>query len=179
MANRAFKSADGDFLIVPQQGTLLLHTECGKLVVPPLYIAVVPRGIAFAVFVEEACRGWICESFKGHFTLPQLGPLGSNGLANERDFEVPSAWYEDREVSGYRVTTKFAGSLFEYTTDHSVFDVVGWHGNYYPFRYNLELFNTINTVSFDHPDPSIFTVLTCPTDEPGVSAVDFVIFPPR
>jgi homogentisate 1,2-dioxygenase len=157
---------------------LNIKTECGRLEVPPLFVCVIPRGIKFQVNVSEPVRGYICETFKGHFTIPPLGPIGSNGLANPRDFEAPTAWYEDVQTK-FLITSKFAGELFTYTQDYSCFDVVGWHGNYYPCRYNLELFNTMNTVSYDHPDPSIFTVLTCPTDEPGVSACDFVIFPPR
>jgi len=182
--NKVMCNADGDFLIVPQQGTLLISTEMGKMQVEPQEICVIPRGIKFSinrVGEEDFARGYVCELFRGHFELPNLGPIGANGLANPRDFEVPMACYEDIDGADveYTVIQKFMGSLFVAQMNHSPFDVVGWHGNYYPYKYDLRRFNVINTVTFDHPDPSIFTVLTAPTDEPGVAAVDFVIFSPR
>ena len=181
-------NADGDYLIVPQQGTLSVWTEMGQLSIEPCEILVIPRGIAFAINWhnketaaskgETFARGYVCELFKGHFELPNLGPIGANGLANPRDFLCPVAAYEDIDGDGVGVELlqKFHGKLFSAKMDHSVFDVVAWHGNYYPYKYDLNRFVTINTVSFDHPDPSIFTVLTAPTDEPGVAALDFVIF---
>ena len=178
MDNKAFYSSDGDFLIVPQQGPLLLKTELGKLHVEPQEIAVIPRGIKFSVSVDSVSRGYICEIFSGHLRLPELGPIGANGLANPKDFLAPNAYFEDLEGT-FEVQTKFAGELFRYTVDHSVFDVVAWSGNYYPYKYDLRKYNTMGTVSFDHPDPCIFTVLTCPTAEAGVAVLDFVIFPPR
>jgi len=178
MKNEAFYNSDGDMLIVPQNGALYIVSEFGKLVVSPREIVVIPRGIKFLVEVTESSKGWIAEIYKGHFKLPDLGPIGANGLANPRDFEIPHAAFED--VDGeFKIVTKYIGEFFEATAMHSPFDVVSWHGNYYPFKYNLDHFNTMNTVSYDHPDPSIFTVLTAPSDEKGVAICDFVIFPPR
>jgi homogentisate 1,2-dioxygenase len=181
----AMCNADGDFLIVPQQGSLLFITEMGKLHVRPSEIIVVPRGIKFSVVPELGegspfARGYILEVFKGHFELPGLGPIGANGLANPRDFEAPVAAFEDLDIDvSFNIVQKYMGKLFNAVQSHSPFDVVAWHGNYYPFKYDLERFNTVNTVSYDHLDPSIFTVLTVPTDEPGVAVADFVIFPKR
>ena len=178
MVDSAFYSADGDLLIVPQLGTLLLKTEMGKMTIAPKEIGVVPRGIKFAVEVEGPSRGYMAEVFGGHFKIPDLGPIGANGLGNPRDFLAPVAWFEEKDTP-FTVFAKYGGEMFQYTLPYSVFDVVAWHGNYYPFKYDLRLFNVMNTVSYDHPDPSIFTVLTCPTGEPGVAALDFAIFPPR
>jgi homogentisate 1,2-dioxygenase len=175
---RAFTDSDGELLIVPQQGTLRVVTELGILEVPPLHVAIVPRGVRFRIEVNERSRGYVCENYGAPFRLPELGPIGSNGLANPRDFEAPVAWYEDRDEPT-ELVQKFQGQLWSTNLDHSPFDVVAWHGNLAPVRYDLTRFNTINTVSFDHPDPSIFTVLTSPTDTPGTANVDFVIFPPR
>jgi homogentisate 1,2-dioxygenase len=124
------------------------------------------------------CRGYICEIYNGHYEIPNLGPIGANGLANPRDFKTPVAWYEDIDER-HIVTNKYGGRLFVTHLDYSPFNVVAWHGNYYPFKYDLRRFNTVNTVSYDHLDPCIFCVLTCQTAEPGVAVVDFVIFPPR
>jgi homogentisate 1,2-dioxygenase len=187
MDNKAMQNADGDFLIVPQTGTLLIKTEMGKLRVEPCEIVVIQRGIKFSVSIEELgeatedASGYILEIFKGHFELPNLGPIGANGLANPRDFYMPVAAYEDIDGPDvkYKVVNKYMGRFFEMELQHSPFDVVAWHGNYAPYKYDLRRFNTMNSVSFDHPDPSIYTVLTCPTDEPGTAAADFVIFPPR
>ncbi len=179
MTDRAFFSADGEMLIVPQQGSLRLITEMGVLTVAPLQIAMVPRGVRFRVdLVNGPARGYVCENYGALFRLPDLGPIGANGLANPRDFEAPVAVFEDLERP-FEVIQKFGGSLWATTIDHSPFDVVAWHGNVTPLRYDLRRFNTINTVSFDHPDPSIFTVLTSPSDTPGTANMDFVIFPPR
>jgi homogentisate 1,2-dioxygenase len=181
MEKTAMYNADGDFLIVPQLGTLAVQTEMGNLVVEPCEILVVPRGVKFRVCLHgesTAARGYVAEVFKGHFELPGLGPIGANGLANPRDFLAPSAAYEDLDTP-YVVVAKYMHTLYTSSLPHSPFDVVAWHGNYYPFKYDLRLFNTINTVSYDHADPSIFTVLTCATDEPGTALLDFVIFPPR
>ncbi|MEN2747630.1 homogentisate 1,2-dioxygenase [Sphingomonas sp. T9W2] len=177
--DRAFFSADGELLIVPQQGALAIDTELGRIDLAPLQIAVIPRGVRFRVGLPDgAARGYVCENYGSLFRLPDLGPIGANGLANPRDFETPSAWYEDSDAP-CEVIQKFQGSLWTTTLDHSPFDVVAWHGNLAPCRYDLTRFNTINTVSFDHPDPSIFTVLTSPSDTPGTANCDFVIFPPR
>jgi len=178
MQNKSFYNADGDLLIVPQQGQLDIRTEFGCLEVSPGEICVIPRGIQFSVTLEEPSRGYVLEVYNGHFRLPDLGPIGANGLANPRDFLYPMASFEDRECI-FTVMSKFCGHLFAHERDHSPFNVVAWHGNYAPFKYDLSLFCAMNTVTFDHPDPSIFTVLTCPSNEPGVAIADFVIFPPR
>ena len=179
MVDRAFFSADGEFLIVPQTGALRLVTELGILTVAPCQIALVPRGIRFRVeLVDGPARGYVCENHGSLFRLPDLGPIGSNGLANPRDFEAPVAAFEDAERP-FEIVQKFMGELWTTTLDHSPFDVVAWHGNVTPYRYDLRRFNTIGTVSFDHPDPSIFTALTSPSDMQGTANIDFVIFPPR
>ncbi|MCB0710830.1 MAG: homogentisate 1,2-dioxygenase [Ignavibacteriae bacterium] len=179
MEDRFFYNADGEMLIVPQLGTLVIHTECGVMDVPPLHIAVIPRGIKFRVVLPDGkARGYICENYGSSFRLPDLGPIGANGLANPRDFETPVAAYEDRE-GDFRMVGKFQGRLWEAKIGHSPLDVVAWHGNFAPYRYDLTRFQTINTVSFDHPDPSIFTVLTAPSEIVGTANCDFVIFPPR
>ncbi|ELT89014.1 hypothetical protein CAPTEDRAFT_149861 [Capitella teleta] len=179
MRNKAFYNSDGDFLIVPQQGTLYITTEFGKMVVEPNEICVIQQGIRFNVAVEGETRGYMMEVYDAHFKLPDLGPIGANGLANPRDFMTPQAWYEDRDVKDYEILSKYQGALFSAKQDHSPFDVVAWHGNYAPYKYNLKNFMVINTVSFDHCDPCIFTVLTCQSMRPGVAIADFVIFPPR
>ncbi|PZQ60735.1 MAG: homogentisate 1,2-dioxygenase [Sphingomonas taxi] len=176
---RVFFSADGELLIVPQEGGLAIDTELGRLDVAPLQIAVIPRGVRFRIRLTDArARGYVCENYGAPFRLPDLGPIGANGLANPRDFETPVAWFEDRDEP-CEIVQKFQGNLWRTTLDHSPFDVVAWHGNLAPYRYDLTRFNTINTVSFDHPDPSIFTALTAPGDTPGTASCDFVIFPPR
>ena len=164
--NSAFYSSDGDILIVPQSGTLNIRTELGFLTVSPKEIVVIPRGIRFNVAVEGDSRGYFCEIYKGHFVLPELGPIGSNGLAGARDFLIPVAAFEDKDCE-FTVYCKYFGKFFKKQYDHSIFDTVAWYGNYVPFKYNLDNFNTMGTISFDHPDPSIFTVLTAATDEPG------------
>lgn len=171
---KAMVNSDGDFLIVPQVGTLHIKTEFGHFKVEPNEIIVIPRGIRFSVDLEaESVRGYVLEVFKGHFELPSLGAIGANGLANRRDFMYPVAAYEDVEEA-FTVVQKFMGSFFQATYDHSPFDVVAWHGNYAPFKYDLRKFCVVNTVSFDHLDPSIFTVLTCPSSDPGTASADFV-----
>ena len=179
MQGRYFCNADGELLFVPQQGELLLHTECGKLTVKPGEIAVIPRGIKFSVdLIDETARGYICENYGHAFELPERGPVGANGYANDRDFQYPVAAFEDKE-GDFELVTKFNGNLFSCPITHSPFDVVAWIGNSAPYKYDLARFNVINTVSFDHPDPSIFTVLTSPSATEGMANVDFVIFPPR
>jgi homogentisate 1,2-dioxygenase len=179
MERRWFYNADGELLIVPQQGRLVIATELGVLHVAPLEIAVIPRGVRFRVDVlDEATRGYVGENFGALLALPELGPIGSNALANPRDFLTPVAAYEDSDAAG-ELAVKFQGRLWAAEIDHSPLDVVGWHGNYAPYKYDLTRFNTIGTVSYDHPDPSIYTVLTSQSDTPGVANVDFVIFPPR
>ena len=179
MGERYFYNGDGDFLFVPEHGGVSLQTEFGTMTVEPGEIAVIQRGIRFQVSpAAKAARGYLCENHGAHFRLPYLGPIGANGLANPRDFQTPEARYEDREGK-FRLIAKFQGKLWQAELGHSPLDVVAWHGNYAPYKYNLAHFGTINTVSFDHPDPSIFTVLTSPSDRPGVANLDFVIFPPR
>ncbi len=179
MTDRVFYDADGELLIVPQQGRLRLVTELGVLAVAPGEIAVVPRGLRFRVdLLDSAARGYICENHGAVLRLPELGPIGSNGLANPRDFLTPVAWFEDAERQ-VEVVQKFMGHLWATELDHSPLDVVAWHGNYAPYKYDLARFNVMGTVSFDHPDPSIYTVLTSPSEIRGTANVDFVIFPPR
>ena len=178
MERRVFVDADGELLIIPQQGALRIVTELGLLELEPGWVGLVPRGVKFRVEVDGEARGYVAENHGVPFRLPELGPIGSNGLANPRDFETPFAWFED-EDEPTEVIQKSLGSLWTATLDHSPLDVVAWHGNYAPWRYELARFNTIGTVSFDHPDPSIFTVLTSPSDVPGRANADFVIFPPR
>jgi homogentisate 1,2-dioxygenase len=175
---RCFYNADGDMLIVPQHGEMTLKTEFGIVELKPGEIAVIPRGIKFRAEIDEPVRGYVCENYGLPFRLPELGPIGANGLANKRDFLAPLAWFED--VAGEtEVIAKFGGQLWSYTVKGSPLNVVAWHGNYYPYKYDLSRFNAVNTVSYDHCDPSIFTVLTSPSETPGTANVDFVIFPPR
>ncbi|KAF4122740.1 homogentisate 1,2-dioxygenase [Geosmithia morbida] len=200
----AFYSADGDLLIVPQEGDLDIRTEHGWLLVRPMEICVVPRGVRYRVRLPGAqpARGYALELYQGHFGLPELGPMGSSGLANPRDFQSPVASFDDdddddghhrhggdaedarggrkkRRKRAYTVTAKFNNTLFTTEQDHTPFDVVAWHGNYHPFKYDLGRFNTVGSISYDHPDPSIFTVLSAPSAVPGTAVADFVIFPPR
>jgi len=178
MERRVFVDADGELLIIPQSGTLRMSTELGRLDVAPGSIAVVPRGVKFRVEVDGEARGYVAENHGLPFRLPDLGPIGANGLANPRDFETPVAWFEDKDEPT-EVIQKSLGHLWTTTLDHSPLDVVAWHGNYAPYRYELSRFNAIGTISFDHPDPSIFTVLTSPSNLAGRANADFVIFPPR
>ena len=178
--HHAFYSADGDFLIVPQHGTLDIQTELGCLLVRPNEIAVIPRGIRFRVALPEGpARGYILELYQGHFQLPELGPIGSNCLANARDFQAPVAKFDEDVSSEWSLYAKFNGTVFEAKQNHTPFDIVAWHGNYYPYKYDLGRFSVIGSTSFDHPDPSIYTVLTGPSDTVGTAIADFVIFPPR
>lgn len=179
MTDRYLMNADGEFLIVPQLGGLVLRTELGVLRLGPGEIAVIPRGVRFAVdLVDEQARGYVCEDYGRGWQLPELGPLGSNGLANARDFLAPVAAFEDRE-DAVQVVAKYGGRLWVADYDHSPLDVVAWHGTYYPYKYDLARFMAIGTISYDHPDPSIYTVLTSPSDTPGVAMADFVAFAPR
>jgi homogentisate 1,2-dioxygenase len=179
MGDKSMCNSDGDFLIVPQCGTLTIRTEFGVLVVPPKEICVIQRGMQFSVSVEGPSRGYILEVFARHFTLPDLGPIGANGLANPEDFLSPKAAYEDREGIDYTVVHKFGGELFSAKQNHSPFNVVAYMGNYVPYKYDLQKFCCMNSVTYDHPDPSIYTVLTCQSESPGIAVADFVIFPPR
>ena len=179
MQGRYFYNADAELLIVPQHGRLRIATELGVLDVAPLEIAVIPRGVRFTVAVPDgAARGYVAENFGAPMRLPELGPIGANALANARDFLAPVAAYEDIEGE-FELIAKFQGRLWRAAIDHSPLDVVAWHGNYAPYKYDLARFNTIGSISYDHPDPSIFTVLTAPSDTPGTANMDFAIFPPR
>ena len=178
MTDRVFYSADGELLIVPQQGAHRFVTEFGVIEAQPGHVVLIPRGVRFRVELDGPSRGYVCENYGATFRIPDLGPIGANGLANPRDFETPVATFEDVDRPTECIQ-KYGGQLWITTFDHSPLDVVAWHGNYAPCRYDTARFNTINTVSFDHPDPSIFTVLTSPSDTPGVANCDFVIFPPR
>jgi homogentisate 1,2-dioxygenase len=179
MTDRVFFDADGELLIVPQSGGLRLVTEFGRIDVAPGEIAVIGRGVRFrAELKDPKARGYVCENYGAPFVLPELGPLGANALAQPRDFLTPVAAYEDRDGT-VEVIQKFGGHLWRTEYAHSPLDVVAWHGNYAPYKYDLANFMVINTVSFDHPDPSIFTVLTSPAEIAGLANVDFVIFPPR
>lgn len=179
MEGRYFYDADGELLIVPQLGRLRIATEMGVLDVEPQEIALIPRGVRFRVELPDGeARGYVCENFGAALQLPDLGPIGSNGLANARDFLAPVAAYEDVEGE-FELVAKFQGGLWRAPIGHSPLDVVAWHGNYTPSKYDLRRFNAIGSISFDHPDPSIFLVLSSPSDTAGVGNMDFVIFPPR
>jgi homogentisate 1,2-dioxygenase len=179
MQDRFFYNSDGEMLIVPQLGRLRFHTEMGILDVNPSEICVMPRGVKFRVDVlDEGARGYICENYGAHFRLPELGPMGSFGLAYPRDFLSPVAAYDERE-GDFRLVTKFGGTLWEAALGHSPLDVVAWRGNLAPYKYDLDKFNCMNTVTFDHPDPSIYGVLASPTAAPGTNSIEFAIFPPR
>jgi homogentisate 1,2-dioxygenase len=179
MQRRVLVNADAEMLFVPQQGRLQLTTELGRLEASAGEVALVPRGLAFRVDLPDGpSRGYVCENYGAFLRLPELGPIGSNGLANARDFLSPAAAFEE-EAGPVEVIRKFGGKLWRTTQSATPFNVVAWHGNLAPFKYDTAHFMTIGTVSFDHPDPSIFTVLTSPTDTPGTANCDFVIFPPR
>ena len=179
MTNRYFHNADGEMMVVPQSGGLLIFSELGKMEVKPGEIAVLPRGMKFKVgLLDGPARGYVCENYGTPFRLPELGPIGSQGLAQERDFLAPVAAFEEKNAK-CEVLCKFLGNLWAAEYRHSPLDVVAWHGNYVPYKYDLARFMVLNTVSFDHPDPSIFTVLTSPSGHAGVANCDFVIFPPR
>ncbi len=179
MRERFFSNSDGEMLIVPQMGALRFETEMGVLEVAPGEICTIPRGVKFRVTLDgNQARGYICENYGLTFRLPELGPIGANGLANARGFKAPVAAYEDLDGE-FRLVTKFLGRMWAAAIDHSPLDVVAWHGNYAPYKYDLAEFNCINTVSFDHPDPSIYTVLSAPSAVAGTANCDFAIFPPR
>ena len=179
MTDRFFSDADGELLIVPERGALLLRTELGLLSAEPGHIALIPRGIRFRVELLDAdARGYVCENYGQPFRLPELGPIGANGLANARDFLAPVAWFEDRD-GPVEMVNKFGGNLWAAEYDHSPLDVVAWHGSHVPYLYDLRRFNVLGSISYDHPDPSIFTVLTSPSDTQGLASADFVVFAPR
>ena len=178
MARRCLVDADGELLIVPQAGDITVRTECGLLDCAPGEIVVVPRGMRFAVDPHGTARGYVCENYGANLRLPERGPVGSDGFANTRDFLAPVAAYEDDDRP-HEILCRFGGRLYRAEMDHNPFDVVAWTGNAVPYKYDLRRFNVLGSISYDHPDPSIFTVLTAPSDTPGVANIDFVIFPPR
>jgi homogentisate 1,2-dioxygenase len=179
MKDEYFSNADGELLIVPQQGRLMFFTEFGKIEVGPGEICVIPRGVVFrAELLDEVARAYVCENYGGPFVLPERGPIGANCLANSRDFLTPTAHFEDREAPS-ALYMKWCGDIFRAEINQSPLDVVAWHGNYAPYKYDLRRFSPVGAVSFDHPDPSIYTVLTSPSESAGTANVDFVIFPER
>ena len=179
MVDEHFFNADGELLVVPQEGALRFVTEMGVIEIDPGQICVLPRGLVFRVeLVDGPVRGYVCENYGAKFTMPDRGPIGANCLANPRDFKTPVAWFEDRDAP-FRLTVKWCGRFYVTELDHSPLDVVAWHGNYAPYKYDLAAFSPVGAILFDHPDPSIFTVLTAPSGEAGTANVDFVLFPPR
>lgn len=179
MVDDHFFNADGEILLVPQVGGLRFVTEMGVIEVQPGEICVLPRGLTFKVELMDAeARGYVCENYGAKFTLPDRGPIGANCLANPRDFKTPTAWYEDKETP-CRIVVKWCGKFYVTEIGHSPLDVVAWHGNYAPYKYDLATYSPVGAILFDHPDPSIFTVLTAPSGEEGTANIDFVIFPPR
>jgi homogentisate 1,2-dioxygenase len=179
MVDDYFYSADSELLVVPQHGRLAIATEFGRIDVEPLEVCILPRGVVFQVALPDGeARGFVCENYGAKFTLPYRGPIGANCLANPRDFKTPVAAFEDRDAP-CRVIIKWCGQFHVTEIDHAPLDVVAWHGNYAPFKYDLRTFAPVGAIAFDHPDPSIFTVLTAPTAEAGTANIDFVIFPPR
>jgi homogentisate 1,2-dioxygenase len=179
MVDEYFYNADGELLIVPQAGSIEIFTELGLIEVSPCEIVVIPRGIKFKVILPGGpARGYVCENYGPKFTLPERGPIGANCLANPRDFKTPVAAYEELETK-CRLTVKWCGNFHVTEIGHSPLDVVAWHGNYAPYKYDLRTFSPVGAILFDHPDPSIFTVLTAPSGEAGTANVDFVIFPER
>ena len=179
MQNESFCNADGEFLIVPQENSLRFRTEFGIISSEPGEAVVIPRGVIFRVeLVNGPARAYVCENYGGGFTLPDRGPIGANCLANPRDFLAPVATYEDTDAP-HTLIMKWGGALYRTQTQYSPLDVVAWHGNYYPYKYDLRRFSPVGAISFDHPDPSIFTVMTSPSETPGTANIDFVIFPER
>jgi homogentisate 1,2-dioxygenase len=179
MQDEYFWNADGEMLFVPQLGALRFATEFGIIDAAPLEIVVIPRGVKLRIELPDGpARGYICENYGGTFTLPERGPIGANCLANPRDFLVPVAAYEDRDAPS-KLVVKWGGALWAAEIEHSPLDVVAWHGNYAPYKYDLRRFSPVGPVLFDHADPSIFTTLTAPSETPGMANVDFVVFPER
>ena len=187
MDNSVFLNADAEMLFVPQLGSLILHTELGQMTISPGYIAVLPRGMMVKIQLSDnklhgkshgEARGYVCENYGAKFTLPDRGPIGANCLANPRDFKTPVAAYEDSDEP-HELIVKWCGGFHRTSLEHSPLDVVAWHGNYVPYCYDLSTFSPVGAISFDHPDPSIFTVLTAPSETTGTANIDFVIFPER
>ncbi|RSL87550.1 hypothetical protein CDV31_016235 [Fusarium ambrosium] len=186
-----FSSQDGEALIVPQTGALDIQTEYGKLLVRQQEIAVIPRGIKYRVTLPEGkeARGYVLELYQGHFRLPELGIIGSIGLANPRDFQVPTASFDGKiESQGdtqvavandgrgeWTIISRLDTKLWFATQDSTPFDVAGWQGTLYPYKYDVRRFNYIGNLNYDHADPSVFVVLTSQSygKEPGTAVVDF------
>ena len=179
MTDRVLINADAEMLIVPEHGGIEIFTEMGRMHVEPGHIAIVPRGMMAKYSpLGDTARGYLCENYGAKFTLPDRGPIGANCLANPRDFKTPVAAYEDSDAP-HRLTVKWCGGFHQTELGHSPLDVVAWHGNYAPCCYDLSTFSPVGAIGFDHPDPSIFTVLTAPSETAGTANIDFVIFPPR
>lgn len=179
MVDDHFFNADGELLVVPQVGGLRFITEMGVIEIKPGEICVLPRGVIFKVVpIDGPVRGYVCENYGAKFTLPNRGPIGANCLANQRDFKTPVAWFEEKEKP-CRLVVKWCGRFYVTQIGHSPLDVVAWHGNYAPYKYDLASFSPVGAILFDHPDPSIYSVLTSPSGEEGTANIDFVIFPPR
>jgi len=179
MVDEYFYDADGELVIVLQEGGLHIRTEFGAIDAVPGEVVVVPRGVKISVELSgSAARGYVCENYGGALALPERGPIGANCLANPRDFQTPQAAYEDKEAASV-MYVKWGGSLWTTDIGQSPLDVVAWHGNYAPYKYDLRRFSPIGPILFDHADPSIFTVLTSPSETPGTANLDFVIFPER
>ncbi len=179
MQDEYFYNADGELLFVPQDGGLLLWTEFGRIGIAPGNICIIPRGVKFRVELADGpASGYLCENYGAKFTLPDRGPIGANCLANPRDFKTPVAAFEDADTPS-RLTVKWCGNFYACELGHSPLDVVAWHGNYAPYKYDLKTFSPVGAIAFDHPDPSIFTVLTAPSETAGTANIDFVIFPER
>ena len=179
MTDRVLLNADAEMMIVPEFGELILFTEMGKMAVPPGHVSVVPRGMMVKIQLSgDVARGYMCENYGAKFTLPDRGPIGANCLANPRDFKTPVAAFEDLETP-HELVIKWCGGFHRTGLEHSPLDVVAWHGNYTPYCYDLAVFSPVGSIAFDHPDPSIFTVLSAPSATPGTANIDFVIFPER
>ncbi|MEM6587070.1 MAG: homogentisate 1,2-dioxygenase [Pseudomonadota bacterium] len=179
MVDDYFYSADSELLVVPQEGQLRFLTELGVIDVAPKEIAIIPRGLVYRVeLLEGPARGFVCENYGQKFDLPDRGPIGANCMANPRDFKAPVAAFEDRDAPS-TVTIKWCGQFHRTKIGHSPLDVVAWHGNYAPYKYDLGTYCPVGAVLFDHPDPSIFTVLTAPSGEAGTANIDFVLFRDR
>lgn len=180
MDERAFCNTDGELLILPELGRLTLLTEFGVLDVDPGTLALIPRGVRFSVVLRDGeARGYMAEVYGRSFMLPERGPVGANGLTDARHFIAPTPWFEDRLAPGYRIVHKLAGALYEAKQDYSPYDVVAWHGNCPPYRYDLSHFSPVSNSRFDHADPSVYTVLSAPLDEGGTHSLDLVVFPSR
>jgi homogentisate 1,2-dioxygenase len=179
MKDECFYNADAEMLFVLQLSRLRFWTEFGIIDAEPGEIVVIPRGVKLRVELKDGpARGYVCENYGGAFTLPERGPIGANCLANPRDFYTPVAAFEDRE-GPCAMSVKWGGVLWRAEVEASPLDVVAWHGNYAPYKYDLRRFSPVGPLLFDHADPSIFTTLTSPSETPGTANCDLAIFPER